>query len=56
MKLSAPTTPVFLISVVIAALAIAAEFIAIPVVSGNQFWAAIAAYGVLFLGNVLKGV
>lgn len=56
MKLSAPTFPIFVVSLVLAGLAIAAEFTAIPVVSANQFWVAIGAYAVLFLGNVLKGV
>ncbi len=56
MKLSAPTQIVFLISVVLAILAVVATFVVIPVVSANAFWVAIVAYLVLVAGNVLKGV
>lgn len=52
--LSAPTTAVFLISVVLAVLALIGHFVAIPYVTAYQFWIAIAAYVLLFLGNVLK--
>ena len=53
--LSAPTVPVFLISVVLAVLALLGHFVTIPFVSMYQFWVAIVAYVVLFLGAVLKG-
>jgi len=53
--LSAPTVPVFLISVVLAVLALLGHFVSIPFVSMYQFWVAIAAYVLLFLGSVLKG-
>ncbi len=56
MNLSAPTQPVFLISVILAALAVVSAFVAIPVVSANAFWVAIIAYLVLLAGNVMKGV
>lgn len=56
MNLSAPTMPVFLISLVLAILAIAGNFVAIPVVSGNDFWVAIIAYVVLLVGNVASGL
>ena len=56
MNLSAPTMPVFLISVVLAALAVIGMFVAIPFVSANAFWVAIVAYIVLLVGNVLSGV
>ena len=56
MNLNAPTKLVFLISVVLAILAVVATFVAIPVVSANAFWVAIVAYLVLVAGNVLKGV
>lgn len=55
MNLSAPTQPVFLISVVLAVLAVVSAFVAIPVVSANAFWVAIIAYLVLLAGNVMKG-
>jgi hypothetical protein len=54
-KLSAPTVPVFLISVLLALLALAGHFSSIPYVTMYQFWLAIAAYVLLFLGAVLKG-
>ncbi len=57
MVLSAPTKIVFLISLVLAALALIASFgVAIPVVSGNALWVALIAYAVLAVGNLLKGV
>ena len=56
MKLNAPTKLVFLISVVLAILAVVSTFVAIPVVSAYAFWVAIVAYLVLVAGNVLKGV
>ena len=57
MNLSAPTKPVFFISLVLAVLAfLSAVGISIPVVSGNALWVAIAGYAVLALGNILKGL
>jgi hypothetical protein len=53
--LSAPTTPVFLASVVLALFALLGHFTTIPFVSMYQFWVVIAAYVLLFLGAVLKG-
>jgi hypothetical protein len=54
-NLSAPTVPVFLASVVLAVLALIGHFTKIPFVTEYQFWVAIAAYVLLFLGAVLKG-
>lgn len=56
MNLSAPTMPVFLISLILAALAIIGKFTAIPFVSDNVFSVAIIAYVVLFVGNVARGL
>ena len=57
MKLSAPTQPVFLISAILAILAVVSALgVTIPVVSGNAFWIAVLAYVVLALGNMLKGL
>ena len=56
MNLSAPTKPVFLVSLILAALAVISTFVAIPVVSGNAFWVAVIAYVVLLVGNVAKGL
>ncbi|MEI7805367.1 MAG: hypothetical protein WCI56_08575 [Hyphomicrobiales bacterium] len=56
MRLSAPTKPIFYISVVLFALALIGHFVAIPYVSMYQYWLALAGYVVLAAGNVLKGV
>lgn len=56
MNLSAPTMPVFLVSLVIAVLAVIGFFVTIPFVSDNLFWTAIVAYVILLVGNVAKGL
>jgi len=56
MNLSAPTQPIFFISLILAILALLGEYMAIPVVSGNGFWVAIIAYVILLVGNVAKGL
>jgi hypothetical protein len=57
MRLTPPTTITFLISFLLAVLAVVGHFVhavgnAIP---GGVFWVATAAYVVLFLGNVVRG-
>ena len=57
MKLSAPTQMVFIISIVLAVLALLTMLgVAVPLVSGNTAWTALAAYGLLAAGNLLKGL
>jgi hypothetical protein len=56
MRLNAPTQMVFLISLVLAVLAIAGHFVLIPYVTAYQFWVAIAGYAVLAAACVMKGV
>ena len=57
MKLNAPTKLIFIISLVLAVLALLAALgIAIPIVSGNALWVALVAYVVLAAGNVMKGM
>ena len=56
MNLSPPTTAVFIISVVLAVLAIIGTFVAIPVISANAFWVAIIAYIILAAGNLFRGI
>ena len=56
MNLSAPTQPMFLISLVLAILAVVGLFVAIPFVSQYAFWFAIAGYVVLAIGCLMKGV
>ena len=55
MNLSAPTKPVFLISLILAVLAVIGMFAAIPLITANAFWVAIIAYVVLAIGNVARG-
>lgn len=56
MNLSAPTQFVFFISLLLAILAVIGVFVVIPFVTPYAFWFAIAAYVVLFLGNVMTGM
>jgi hypothetical protein len=56
MNLSAPTMPIFLISLILAILAVLGVYIDLPVISGNAFWVAVIAYIVLLVGNVAKGL
>jgi hypothetical protein len=56
MNLSPPTTTVFVISLILAVLAIIGTFVAIPLISANAFWVAIIAYIILAVGNVFRGV
>ena len=55
-RLNAPTKNTFLISLVLAVLAMLGVFVFIPLVSVYAFWIAIIAYIVLAAGCVLKGV
>jgi hypothetical protein len=56
MDLSPPTTIVFIISVILAALAIIGHFAPIPFFSDHGFWVAVLAYVVLAIGNIAKGL
>ena len=59
MNLSPPTTAVFVISLILAVLAIIGTFVAIPLISANAFWVAIIAYIIeddrVFVVNVFYG-
>jgi hypothetical protein len=55
MNLSAPTMPVFLISLILAILAVLGVYVDLPIISGNGFWIAVIAYIVLLVGNVDQG-
>jgi hypothetical protein len=55
MNLSAPTQVVFIISLIIAVLALIGYFVNIPYVTQYQFWFAIVAYVVLAAGCLMKG-
>lgn len=60
MKLSRPTKFVWVLALILAALAIISRFASIPVIGGfissNDFWVMTAAYGLLFLGTLLRGL
>ncbi len=56
MNLSAPSDVVFLLSVLLAILAVVAAYVAVPDVSAYAFEVAIFAYLVLVAGNLLKGL
>ena len=60
MKLSAPKFIIWLLALILAALAIASNYISIPVVGSfvkqNDFWVMTAAYGLMFLGTIFKGL
>ena len=57
MNLTPPTTAVFIISLILAALTvIAALGVNIPIISDHTVWVAIIAYVVLAVGNLFRGV
>ena len=56
MNLSPPTTAVFVISLILALLAIVGKFVAIPFITDHGFWVAVVAYIVLAVGNLFRGV
>ena len=57
MDLSAPTQPVFLIALVVGVLAIISLLgVTIPVIAPYALWLLIAAFVLLVLGNVLRGL
>jgi hypothetical protein len=52
--LHAPSMPIFLLSLVLAVLALLGSFVTIPYITLYGFLLAIVAYVVLALGNVVK--
>jgi hypothetical protein len=56
MNLTPPTTAVFIVSLVLAALAVIGKFAAIPFITEHGFWVAIVAYVILAAGNLFRGV
>jgi hypothetical protein len=56
MNLSPPTTAVFVISLILAVLAVISSFVVIPFISAHAFWVAIIAYVSLAVGNLFRGV
>ncbi len=57
MRLSAPTQVVFIISLILAVLALIGHFVpSVPIIAPYQFWLAIVGYAVLAAGCMMKGV
>jgi hypothetical protein len=56
MNLSPPTTAVFVISLILAALAIIGKFVPITSISEHGFWVAVIAYVILAVGNLFRGL
>ena len=58
MKLSAPTLPIFLVSVILAVIALLVHYagVSIPWASRHAFDVLTIAYVALFAGNIFKGV
>lgn len=59
-RLSPPGLPVFLLSLILAGLAVATLYWRVPVVghyvAAHRFWVLAAAYAALFLGVVMQGL
>ena len=60
MKLSAPKVVVWVLALILAALAIISQFTSIPIIGSfikrNDFWVMTVAYGLLFLGTLFRGI
>lgn len=58
MRLTAPTAIVFFLSLLLAILALIAQYagVNIPIIGGNTFVSLLVAYVILLLGNVIRGM
>lgn len=56
MNLSAPKVVIFLLSLIIVALAVVSRYTAIPFITPNAFWTAIVGYILLVAGVTMKGL
>jgi len=56
MKLRTPKGFTFFIAFVLVGLGIVSKYVHIDFVSDYSFWFVVAGYGVLVLGNILKGM
>ena len=56
MSLSPPKTVVFVISIILAVLAILSVFMQLPTIGENRFWFLTAAYVILAIGNIFRGI
>jgi hypothetical protein len=59
-RLTPPTFPVFIISLILAVLAVASLYTTVPVIGhyivAHRFWVMAAAYAILFIGVVFDGL
>jgi hypothetical protein len=59
-RLTPPTFPVFIISLILAVLAVASLYTNVPVIGhyivAHRFWVMAAAYAILFIGVVFDGL
>ena len=58
LRLTPPTSTTFVISVILAVIAVAGQYIHqisnyVPI---SMFWLAVIAYAVLFVGNIIRGL
>jgi hypothetical protein len=56
MKLNKPKNMTFIIAVIIALVAVIAEFVKIPVISPYAFWVLLIGFVLLAAGNYFKGL
>ncbi|MBK8007081.1 MAG: hypothetical protein IPK23_00425 [Rhizobiales bacterium] len=56
MNLGAPKVVIFLLSLIIVALAIISRFTPIPYITPNMFWVSVIGYLVLVAGVTMKGL
>ncbi len=56
MNLSAPTLPVFLVSVIVAIVAVLVLIGVVPAFGIAAAWLALIAYAILLVGNVMSGL
>ena len=56
MRLSPPTKAVFSLSMLLAILSLTGQFASLPIVSGYAYPLMLAAYLLLFLGSVFRGI
>lgn len=56
MRLSAPKQVTFLIAIILAILAVVANLVVIPAISGFAFWILVIAFIVLAVGNMVDGI
>lgn len=55
MNLKTPNKMMFLISLIMVALAVVSVFVTIPVISGYAFWFAVGGYAVLAFASLFNG-